>query len=404
VRFLGHRVPDCAGAGSWASIIVGAGINGLDMARDVAPRGLRVIVLEHRNFALVRESLRERERMIQMAPHLVKPLRLLMPLYTHNRLPAWLIRLGMIAYGVLSFDKCAGGHEVLDTVGAIRRFPGIATKGLGGVPVVFNVAGPWIDRIYRRGAPPQARLGGDTKGSHLIVDPFPGAPNDVVYYESKTDRRLVLVIPWMGRYMIGTTDLRFDEDPDEDRCSQAEMDCPLGGVNQLIPQAGLTARDVLFTFSGVRPLPYAPSVVQAKILRSHVLHDPCTGVAGPGHRRRLQADDISPAGRRCRGRCVPAARPQEPALRHSEAATPRRHCSGDGLRHAQRFCSDAGRCHSAPCAARAWPAWVWACGGRAIWATAARSTGCLSRRWWKAVARNCVPDGGLQCELLPARL
>ena len=348
-------------------IVVGAGINGLGIARDAARRGLRAIVLEqddicsgvsawsgrlahgglryleHRDFALVRESLRERERMIQLAPHLVKPLRLLMPLYAHNRRPAWLIRLGMIVYDILSFDKKTGGHEVLKLDGTLKRFPGIARGGLGGAtvftegqveyaerlcveiavaaakdgavirtkarveeplleggkvvgvkyrdtqtdtmhearaPVVLNVAGPWIDRIFRRGAPPQKRLNGGTKGSHLIVDPFPGAPKDVVYYESKTDGRLVLVIPWMDRYMIGTTDLRFEDDPDEARCSKAEMDYLLGEVNQLIPEANLTPGDVLFTFSGVRPLPYAPGVVEAKIPRSHVLHDHAPDMPG----------------------------------------------------------------------------------------------------------------------------
>lgn len=356
-----------AASGAYDLIVVGAGINGLGVARDAARRGLRVVVLdkddicsgvsawsgrlahgglrylEHRDFALVRESLRERERMIQLAPHLVKPLRLVMPLYAHNRRPAWLIRLGMIAYDILSFDKKTGGHEVLSLDGTLRRFPGIARDGLGGAtvftegqveyaerlcvevavaaaadgaeirtkarveepvmdgnrvvgvryrdiqsdalhevraPVVLNVAGPWIDRIFSRGAPPQPRLNGGTKGSHLIVDPFPGAPKDVVYYESKTDGRLVLVIPWMGRYMIGTTDLRFDEDPDDARCSQAEMDYLLGEVNQLIPEANLAARDVLFTFSGVRPLPYAPGVVEAKIPRSHVLHDHAPDLPG----------------------------------------------------------------------------------------------------------------------------
>ena len=128
--------------------------------------------------------------------------------------------------------------------------------------------------------PPQRRLNGGTKGSHLIVDPFPGAPKDVVYYELKTDGRLVLVIPWMGRYMIGTTDIRFDDDPDDARCSAAEMDYLLGEVNQLIPQARLTERDVLYTFSGVRPLPYAPGVVEAKIPRSHVLHDHAPDMPG----------------------------------------------------------------------------------------------------------------------------
>jgi glycerol-3-phosphate dehydrogenase len=249
----------------------------------------------------------------------------------------------MILYDILSFDKKTGGHEILNTDAARRRFPGIAPQGLGGAavftegqveyaerlcvelavaaaqdgavirtkahveepviekgrvigvkyrdtpsgtmhevraPVVLNVAGPWIDRIFKRGAPPQKRLNGGTKGSHLIVDPFPGAPKDVVYYESKTDGRLVLVIPWAGRYMIGTTDLRFEDDPDEARCSMAELNYLLGEVNQLIPEAKLSERDVLYTFSGVRPLPYAPGVVEAKIPRSHVLHDHAPDMPG----------------------------------------------------------------------------------------------------------------------------
>jgi glycerol-3-phosphate dehydrogenase len=348
-------------------IIIGAGINGLGIARDAAARGLKVVVLEqddicsgvsawsgrlahgglryleHLDFALVRESLRERERMIQLAPHLVKPLRLIMPLFSHNKRPAWLIRLGMILYDILSFDKKTGGHEVLDLAETRRRFPGIATDGLNGAteftegqvvhaerlcvelavgaaadgadlrmkarveepilegkqivgvkyrdiisgevhevraPLVLNVAGPWIDRIFKRGAPQQKRLNGGTKGSHLIVDTFPGAPKDVIYYESKKDHRLVLVIPWGKRFMIGTTDLRFDDDPSEARCTIEEMDYLLSEVNVLIPDAKLSANDVLYTFSGVRPLPYAPGVVEGKVPRSHVLHDHAPDIPG----------------------------------------------------------------------------------------------------------------------------
>ncbi|MCW2621461.1 MAG: FAD-dependent oxidoreductase [Frankiales bacterium] len=348
-------------------IVVGAGINGLGIARDAAARGLRVALLEqddicsgvsawsgrlvhgglryleHRDFALVRESLRERERLFRLAPHLVKPLRLIMPFYSHNRRPAWMIRLGMIAYDVLSFDKKTGRHQIMSTEATLRRFPGIAREGLGGAavftdgqveyaerlcvevavaaagngavirtkarveepvmregrlagvryrdtttdtlhemhaPLVLNVAGPWIDRIFRRGAPPQPRLNGGTKGSHLVVDAFPGAPDDVVYYESKTDGRLVLVIPWMGRYLIGTTDLRFDEDPGEARCDLDEMTYLLEEVNTLIPQARLTHEHVLFTYSGVRPLPYAPDVEEWEIPRSHVLHDHAPDIPG----------------------------------------------------------------------------------------------------------------------------
>ncbi len=348
-------------------VVVGAGINGLGIARDAAVRGLRVVLLEqddicsgvsawsgrlvhgglryleHRDFALVRESLRERELLFRLAPHLVKPLRLIMPLSSHSRRPAWLIRIGMLLYDALSFDKKTQGHEVLNRDAILRRFPGISPDGLRGAvvftdgqveyaerlctevalaaagagavirtkarveepvleggrvagvryrntltdemhevraPVVLNVAGPWIDRIFRRGAPDQPRLNGGTKGSHLIVDPFPGAPADVVYYESKTDGRLVLVIPWMGRYLIGTTDLRFDDDPGEARCNANEMDYLLGEVNELIPSAKLTPADVLFTYSGVRPLPYAPDVEEWEVPRSHVLHDHAPDLPG----------------------------------------------------------------------------------------------------------------------------
>jgi glycerol-3-phosphate dehydrogenase len=408
-------------------VVIGAGINGLGVARDAALRGLRVVVLEqddvcsgvsawsgrlvhgglryleHRDFALVRESLRERERLFRLAPHLVKPQRLIMPLYRHNRRPAWMIRLGMVAYDVLSFDKRTGRHEVLDRKATLRRFHGIEQEGLTGAvvftdgqveyaerlcvevavaaagegadirtkarveepiveegrvvgvryrdtttdrmrevhaPVVLNVAGPWIDRIFRRGAPPQPRLNGGTKGSHLVVDPFPGAPSDVVYYESKTDGRLVLVIPWMGRYLIGTTDRRFDEDPLEARCDLDEAEYLLAEMNQLIPSAGLTREDVLFTYSGVRPLPYAPDVEEWEIPRSHVLHDHAPDLPGlvtvVGGKlttyRQLAQDAVDDVFRRLRRpgpRCATADLPLPGAV--GDPADARRFAIGRGL-------------------------------------------------------------------------
>ena len=352
-------------------VVVGAGVNGLGIARDAALRGLRVALLEqddicsgvsawsgrlvhgglryleHRDFALVRESLRERELLFRLAPHLVKPVRLLMPFYTHNRRPPWLIRVGMVLYDALSFDKKTGRHEILDRAGVTARFTGIGQDGLTGsavftdgqvedaerlcvelavaaagdgavirtkarveeplhgadgrvsgvrfrdlrprgdgelhdvqAKVVLNVAGPWIDRIFRRGAPGQPRLNGGTKGSHLIVDPFPGAPTDVVYYESQADGRLVLVIPWRGRYLLGTTDIRFEDDPDEARCDADEMTYILGEVNTLVPGANLTPDDVLYTYSGVRPLPYAPDKSESAVPRTHILHEHGAGLEG----------------------------------------------------------------------------------------------------------------------------
>jgi len=351
-------------------VVVGAGVNGVGIARDAALRGLRVALLEqddicsgvsawsgrlvhgglryleHYDFALVRESLRERETLFRLAPHLVEPVRLIMPFYKHNRRPGWLIRVGMALYDVLSFDKKSQSHEVLGLEKLLRRFTGIGRDGLYGAavftdgqveyaerlcvelavaaagdgavirtgarvdgvltehgrvrgvtfrdtatgeqhevlaPVVLNVAGPWIDRVFAQQAgvwEGQPRLNGGTKGSHLVVDPFPGAPTDVVYYESRKDGRLVLVIPWMGRYQLGTTDIRYDEEPGSARCDADEMQYILDEVNSLVPEAGLTTDDVLYTYSGVRPLPYAPGVPESKVPRSHVLHDHGEGLQG----------------------------------------------------------------------------------------------------------------------------
>ena len=341
-------------------IVIGAGCNGAGIARDAAARGLRVALvekedigsgtsswsgrlihgglryLEQGDIALVRESLRERELLFRLAPHLVKPVPLMMPLYKHNARPTWMIRLAMLAYDILSFDKSTVSHKILSRSKTLQRFPGMSTDGLRGAaifmdgqvvwserlcteivlaahadgahihtwskvdgfvqeggriagvkftdmldgsrhvlkaPVVINAAGPWVDLVLGEAKVGDRRHIGGAKGSHLVVNPFPGAPKDVVYYESRADGRLVLVIPWGDRYMIGTTDKKFDENPDSVTADLLELEYLLGEVNQLIPEANLTAKDVLYTYSGVRPLPYVPAQSEWKVPRSHVIFD-----------------------------------------------------------------------------------------------------------------------------------
>src|SRR5215217_1650372 len=125
-------------------IVTGAGINGAGIARDAALRGLRVLVLdkgdvasgttswstrlihgglrylEHGEVGLVRESLREREHLLHIAPHLVKPLSLLIPIYDESRRGKLAIRAGMIAYDLLSFDKSLSRHRMLSREEALR--------------------------------------------------------------------------------------------------------------------------------------------------------------------------------------------------------------------------------------------------------------------------------------------
>ncbi|WP_210251348.1 glycerol-3-phosphate dehydrogenase [Aureimonas psammosilenae] len=342
-------------------IVIGAGINGAGIARDAAARGLRVALvekedigsgtsswsgrlihgglryLEQGDVALVRESLRERELLFRLAPHLVKPVPLMIPFYRHNKRSRWMIRAGMVTYDVLSFDKTTDSHKTLSREETIRRFPGIERDGLEGcaifmdgqvvwserlcvevalaakadgahiythakvdgfvsngpairgilftdtltgtrhslaAPLVVNAAGPWVDAVLdgSGGQPGERHIGG-AKGSHLVLDPFPGAPTDVVYYESRADGRLVLVIPWGKRILIGTTDKKFSDDPDTARADEAEVEYLLGEVNQLVPGAKLTTADILYTYSGVRPLPFVPDQSEWKVPRSHVLRD-----------------------------------------------------------------------------------------------------------------------------------
>ena len=342
-------------------IVIGAGINGAGIARDAALRGLRVLILdkgdvaggttswstrlihgglrylEHREVGLVRESLRERERLLRLAPHLVRPLPLLLPIYRGDKRGQWLIRAGMVAYDVLSRGKSLPSHRMLDRASVLGRAPGLAESGLLGAalyhdaqveyaerlalenvldartrgaevctyhqvrdiltengrvaavvgndvltgesfryaaPVVVNVAGPWVDDVLagcNRGQQP--RMIGGSRGSHIVVDPFLGAPRDALYAEARQDGRPFFIIPWNDLYLIGTTDTRYDGNLDRVIAEDWEIDLLLDETNRVIPSAKLTRDSVRYTYAGVRPLPHAPGESEGEITRRHIVHD-----------------------------------------------------------------------------------------------------------------------------------
>ncbi|MFL5758289.1 MAG: glycerol-3-phosphate dehydrogenase/oxidase [Thermomicrobiales bacterium] len=341
-------------------IVIGAGINGTGIARDAAMRGLHVLVvdkgdiasgttsestrlihgglryLQHREFGLVRESLRERELLLRNAPHLVRPMPTLFPIYTGAKRGPMVVRAGMALYDLLSYDRSLDRHHMMTRDQALMKAPGlepavlraaalffdaqapfaerlavenvisardhgatiltysradrIMTEGavVRGVSltdiltgdiltarskIVVNVAGPWVDLVLT-GAPAagdQPRLIGGTRGSHLVVAPFPGAPEVTLYFEAKADGRPMMVVPWNGFYLIGTTDIRDEGDPGEARAGDKEIAYLLDEANQLLPKAGLTVDDILYTFSGVRPLPFTPDGTTAAITRRHII-------------------------------------------------------------------------------------------------------------------------------------
>jgi glycerol-3-phosphate dehydrogenase len=295
--------------------------------------GLRY--LEHFEVPLVRESLRERERLLHIAPHLVHPMSFLLPIYEgHKRGPA-LIRMGMVAYDALSLDKSLERHRMLSRDEALRREPGLRSDGLraaaayydaqaeyperlalenaldarrmGAVvlpymrvtalersgarvtgvalhdelhgieyrargALVVNASGPWVDEVLADADPSRPLIGG-TKGSHLVVEPFPGAPREAVYAEAIGDGRPYFVVPWNGLYLIGTTDTRYEGDLDDVVATEDEIAYLIDETNRLIPGAALTPDQVLYTYAGVRPLPAAPDGDEGSITRSHVIHD-----------------------------------------------------------------------------------------------------------------------------------
>ena len=339
-------------------IVIGAGINGAGIARDAALRGLRVLLvdkgdvgsgttswssrlihgglryLEHREFGLVRESLQERERLLGIAPHLVQPLPLLIPIYAGDSRGPWLIRAGMLAYDTLSFGKSLPRHRMVSPAEARRRDAGIAEPGLLGAalyydgqvefperlalenaldarehgaevltyhqvdrivrdgdrvrgiegrdllsgepfqafaPVIFNVAGPWVDRVLAEAGARTSPLIGGTKGTHIVVQPFAGAPRDAIYVEAKSDGRPFFIIPWNDLYLIGTTDTRFTGNLDRVEATDEEIDWLLRETNRVIPDGALTRADICYSYAGVRPLPATSSGREGAITRKHLV-------------------------------------------------------------------------------------------------------------------------------------
>jgi glycerol-3-phosphate dehydrogenase len=337
-------------------IIIGAGINGAGIARDASSRGLKVMLLdkddvasgtssfstrlihgglrylEYGELGLVRESLRERETLLKIAPHLVRPLPMLIPIYKGMRRGRAKIRVGMVAYDLLSLDKSLPRHRFLSRAETLREIPilnkdellgavvyydaqvefperlvlenvlaavengstvvthaeveefvtegdqviGLKYRGkseLVQASLIVNAAGPWIDRVLDGVDGSYEQLIGGTKGSHIVLAPFPGANSMAVYVEAQTDSRPFFIIPWNGKYLIGTTDIRFEKNPDEVRSESWEVDYLLHETNRVFPNANLSRSNVLYTYSGVRPLPFSKDESERGITRRHFIKE-----------------------------------------------------------------------------------------------------------------------------------
>jgi glycerol-3-phosphate dehydrogenase len=144
--------------------------------------------------------------------------------------------------------------------------------------VVVNAAGPWVDDVLEGSRLAREPLIGGTKGSHLVVARFEGAPACAVYAEARRDARPFFVIPWHDRILIGTTDTRHAGDLDSVAATEEEIAYLLAETNRVMPSARLKRADVLYTYAGVRPLPHTARGSEGAITRRHFMRDHAPGV------------------------------------------------------------------------------------------------------------------------------
>lgn len=306
--------------------------------------GLRY--LEQFELGLVFESLREREWLLRNKPHLVRPLQFIIPVHQGSARSALTMRAGMLLYDLLSARKSLPSHRtvraaelrdlaremnmpgvkgaflyydgqvnfperltvetILDAQrhGAVaanhcelvrfrmdgeRRVRGAVVRdSLSGeeaeleTSFTVNASGPWLEQLDSLLRGRTRRLLAPTRGSHIVVARFPGAPHGALYFEARSDRRPMFVIPWQGLCLIGTTDVPFSGDPDGVRPAAEEVNYLLAETNALLPAAGLSRASILFSYAGIRALPYAESARPAELTRRHILfdHEKEDGIAG----------------------------------------------------------------------------------------------------------------------------
>ncbi|OAX57252.1 glycerol-3-phosphate dehydrogenase, partial [Xanthomonas translucens pv. translucens] len=333
-------------------LVVGGGINGVGIARDAVGRGLSVCLcerddlashtssastklihgglryLEQYEFALVGKALAEREVLLRLAPHIIWPLRFLLPHQPHLR-PAWMIRTGLFLYDHLGRGRrtLPGSRRMAlrsDPVGAplreefrtgfvysdawvqdarlvvlnamdaaqrgariLTRTRCVAARRVGGVwqvqlehadgrrqdlqaRALVNAAGPWavqfLDDVAKVGHDHALRL---VKGSHIVVPRL--FEHDHAYIFQQPDRRIVFAIPYEHDFtLIGTTDVDYRADPSAPKIDAEETRYLCEAANRYFLKQ-IAPGDVVWSYSGVRPLLDDEEDNAAEVTRDYLL-------------------------------------------------------------------------------------------------------------------------------------
>ena len=354
-------------------VIIGGGINGISTLRELALAGIKVILIERGDYAggasagsshmihggirylengevrLVKESLTERNRLLDNAPHYVKPLGTTIAIFstfsgivsaplrllTHKAFStkergALLIKIGLVLYDLfgrkkgtlpahefhgkkkslthypamnrdvrytahysdacieqperLAVELLADALSVGDHVRAVNYVEAISTTAEGELvvtdrlsdstltlrpKVIVNASGPWVD-VTNRALGRESDYMGGTKGSHIVVDNpalHDACRGREVFFEND-DGRIVLILPLLGKVLVGTTDLPID-DPDDASCTEEEIDYFIQLAGHVFPEIPIERSQIVYRYTGVRPLPAAGDLTPGLVSRDY---------------------------------------------------------------------------------------------------------------------------------------
>jgi len=337
-------------------VIIGGGINGAGIARDASLRGMSVALVEAADFAsgtssrssklihggirylenlefhLVFEALSERQKLFEIAPHLVHHLRFLIPLYQSGRVGMFKMGLGMWLYDALALFQAPEMHERLNIHETLARFPDLQSKGLLGSYVYsdaymdddrltietlrsaarsgaccanyvqalsadfsqnkkvksiivqdqisqkkfqiqgrhfVSTVGPWSDILGAQFFQNWKGMLRPTKGVHLTFEKKRIQLQSAVVMG--TEERVVFGIPRHEMVIIGTTDTDFSGNPSDVKTTQEDVNYLLGVAEKYFPGAGLKKEDIIASYAGVRPLVKDDSSSEGKTSREHTI-------------------------------------------------------------------------------------------------------------------------------------
>lgn len=343
-------------------VIIGGGITGAGAARDAASRGMKVALIEADDFAsgtssrssklihggirylenlefhLVFEALSERQRLFDMAPHLVHPLRFILPVYKTGRVPAWKMGIGMWVYDALSLFEAPELHRYLDKnelsdefphlqirdleggfayydaymdddrlvletlrsahnfgaqaanfvrAGALRMENGLVTgveaedliskqKFFINARHVISSVGPWTDEVGEKFFPKWKKRLRPSKGVHLTFSRERFPLKDAVVMGA--EKRIVFAIPRHEMVIVGTTDTDFPQDPSLVRTEKDDVEYLLRVLENYFPGERIEEKDIIGCYAGVRPLIDDDSQTESKTSREHLIWSEGAGV------------------------------------------------------------------------------------------------------------------------------